>query len=94
VAASLPPDARMEAATAPTWDEDDQRPTEPWLPDGDWPLPSLAVSLRPPAIPREFLAAERARRAESQRSQTPLESGIREINRPRQPPAARARGQR
>jgi len=94
VAASLPPDVRMEAAAAPTWDEDDQRPTEPWLPDRDWPLPSLGVSLRPPAIPREFLAAERAHRAESQRPRTPLESGIRAINRADQPPAARARGRR
>jgi hypothetical protein len=95
VAASLPPDARMEAAAAPTWDEDDQRPTEPWLPtERDWPQPSLEVSLRAPAIPRELIDTEPAHRSESQRSRTPLESGIAEIHRPRQQPAARARGRR
>jgi hypothetical protein len=94
VAASLPPDARMEAAAAPTWDEDDQRPTERWRPtDRDWPQPSLAASLRAPAIPRECVDSASARRHESSRPRTPLESGIREINRPRRPPT-RARGPR
>ena len=94
VAATLPPDARMEAAAAPTWDEDDQRPTEPWLPGGDWPQPSLAVSLRAPAIPRELMDTEHARLPESQAARTPLESGIREINRSPHQPAARARERR
>jgi hypothetical protein len=95
VAASLPPDARMEAATAPTWDEDDQRPTEPWLPEGrDAPPPSLEVSLRAPAIPRELSDTLRAHRPESQRPRTPLESGIREIHRTGHQPAGRIRQRR
>ncbi|MEO8180004.1 MAG: hypothetical protein ABI895_14310 [Deltaproteobacteria bacterium] len=57
VAASLPPDARMEATAAPEWDEDDQRPTEPCLPQGEgWLGQSPEVSLRPPRIPRELRA--------------------------------------
>ncbi len=54
VAASLPPDERMEAMAAPQWDEDDARPTDPWLPDEDWVTPELEVSLRAPAIPHEL----------------------------------------
>jgi hypothetical protein len=77
VAASLPPDARMEAASAPTWDQDDQRPTEPWLPDGDWPAPSLEVSLRAPAIPRELLDTQRDVQAVSHGPHRPPASGIR-----------------
>jgi hypothetical protein len=76
VAASLPPDARMEAASAPKWDEDDQRPTEPWLPDGEWPTPSLEVSLRAPAIPRELIDTQRDVQAVRE---VPRTSGIRAI---------------
>jgi hypothetical protein len=94
VAASLPPDARMEAAAAPVWDEDDQRATEPWFPDREWPQPALEVSLRAPAIPRELSHVVHADRPESQPPRTPLESGIREINRPRHRPAARSRQRR
>ena len=95
VAATLPPDARMEAAAAPTWDEDDQRPTEPWLPERGWVQPSLGVSLRPPAIPRELIGSEFAQRPAAQRPQTPLESGIRQINPAlRQQPPARPRWRR
>jgi hypothetical protein len=82
----------MEAAAAPTWDEDDQRPTERWLPtERDWPQPSLEMSLRAPAIPRELIDTASPRRPESQRSRMPLESGIREISRPRHQPRARGR---
>jgi hypothetical protein len=61
VAASLPPDRRMEAASAPKWDQDDQRPTEPWLrPSGDVRVPELDVSsLRAPRVPREWADTER-----------------------------------
>jgi hypothetical protein len=61
VAASLPPDARMEATAASHCDEDDQRPTEPWLPQGEgWLAPSPEVSLRAPLIPRELRTETRS----------------------------------
>ena len=69
----------MEAVAAAKWDEDDQRPTEPWLPEGDWPTPSLEVSLRAPAIPRELIDTERDVRAVSPVPRTPLASGIRTV---------------
>lgn len=60
VAASLPPDARMDAEPAAHWDEGDQRPTEPCPPVGDWAAPEdTEVSLRAPALPRDLLEAER-----------------------------------
>ncbi|MEY4547466.1 MAG: hypothetical protein RL685_3661 [Pseudomonadota bacterium] len=101
VAASLPPDARMEAASAPQWDEDDQRPTEPWLPDGDWSGPgltgaleeSLEISLRAPAVPRELIDTERDVRAVRQLPKTAAASGIRSVATLHQP-AARARQRR
>jgi hypothetical protein len=60
VAASLPPDLRMEAASAPRWDQDDQRPTEPWLrPSNDARAPAPELSLRAPRVPREWADTER-----------------------------------
>jgi len=93
VAASLPPDVRMEAVAAARWDEDDQRPTAPWLPEGDWPTPSLEVSLRAPAVPRELIDTERDVRAVQSVPRTPPASGIRSLGTPRAP-AARARQRR
>lgn len=90
VAASLPPDERMEAAAAPQWDADDQRPTDPWLPDGDWAAPDLDVSLRAPAIPRELVDTERDVRHERPAARTT--SGIRTVTGRSLP--ARARRQR
>jgi hypothetical protein len=50
----------MEAASAPQWDQDDQRPTEPWLPQGgEQRAPPLDVSLRAPRVPRELVDTER-----------------------------------
>ena len=88
VAASLPPDARMEAAAAPQWDEDDQRPTEPWLPpSGDWHEPSLSVSLRAPKLPRELVDLEHGAdgwrlppRPRTPPPRTPPPSGIRPVS--------------
>jgi hypothetical protein len=93
VAASLPPDVRMEAVAATQWDQEDQRPTEPWLPEGDWPTPSLEVSLRAPAVPRELIDTERDVRAVRHAPRTPPASGIRLVE-TRLSPAARARQRR
>src|SRR4051812_4383512 len=82
VAASLPPDQRMEAAAAPKWDQDDQRPTDRWVPQSadERPAP-LDVSLRAPRVPRELVDTERnvALRAEPRRSRDATASGIRNI---------------
>ena len=82
VAASLPPDRRMEAASAPRWDQDDQRPTEPWLRQAaDAPAPELDVSLRAPRVPREWADTERnvPAWAEPARTRDATASGIRNI---------------
>jgi len=82
VAASLPPDQRMEAAAAPKWDQDDQRPTDRWVPQSadERPAP-LDVSLRAPRVPRELVDTERnvALRAEPRRTRDATASGIRNI---------------
>jgi hypothetical protein len=94
VAASLPPDRRMEAASAPKWDQDDQRPTEPWLrPSGDVRVPELGASLRAPRVPREWADTERDVPAytDPPRRRDATASGIRHIA--PQPPR-RARGSR
>jgi hypothetical protein len=80
VAASLPPDPRMEAETAPRWDEEEQRPTDPWLPQGeDWPAQPPELALRAPRVPRELLdsAAGSAGPPAPQRSRERSGSGIR-----------------
>jgi hypothetical protein len=82
VAASLPPDKRMEAAAAPKWDQDDQRPTDRWVPQsGDEAAPPLGVSLRAPRVPRELVDTERnvPARAEPPRGRDATASGIRHI---------------
>jgi hypothetical protein len=94
VAASLPPDARMEAA--PEWADDDQRPTDPCLPNEDWAAPALdgalAGALRPAGIPRELIDTQRDSRPVREEPKAASPSGIRTVvGRPLQ--AARA-GQR
>jgi hypothetical protein len=82
VAATLPPDRRMEAASAPRWDQDDQRPTEPWLrPSAGARAPALDVSLRAPRVPSEWADTERnvPARAEGGRASELSESGIRHL---------------
>jgi len=94
VAASLPPDARMDAAAAPKWDEDDQRPTQPWLPQGGaWPQPELGVSLRAPKLPRELVDTERstAPGRQAPRPRAPSPSGIRTVGVEQQLQRQRAR---
>lgn len=92
VAASLPPDRRMEAASAPKWDQDDQRPTEPWLPQGgDVRAPPLDVSLRAPRVPRELVDTERNPAYSGPPRTRDTASGIRNIA---PEPPQRARRQR
>ncbi|HVZ34560.1 MAG TPA: hypothetical protein VG963_19160 [Polyangiaceae bacterium] len=82
VAASLPPDRRMEAVSAPRWDQDDQRPTEPWLGHSGAPrAPALDASLRAPRVPREWADTERNVPAHSEpvRARDATASGIRNI---------------
>lgn len=82
VAASLPPDKRMEAAAAPKWDQDDQRPTDRWVPQSaDERAPPLDVSLRAPRVPRELVDTERnvPVRPAPQRTREATASGIRNI---------------
>ncbi len=82
VTASLPPDRRMEAASAPRWDQDDQRPTEPWLrPSAGTHAPEPDLSLRAPRVPREWADTERDVPAftEPVRARDATASGIRNI---------------